>query len=89
MQVGKGSKIKDSEDLDTASEKETVKLWMWLPGLIGVLVLTCIVMGSSFGMPVRETLLALFLAFFFSFLAIQATGATGQYCPIRGPIINF
>ncbi|KAL9095241.1 MAG: hypothetical protein Q9165_002497 [Trypethelium subeluteriae] len=33
-------------------------------------------MRGQFGMPVRETLLALFLAFFFSFLAIQATGAT-------------
>jgi hypothetical protein len=29
-------------------------------------------------MPVSEILLALFLAFFFSFLAIQATGVTGK-----------
>ena len=28
-------------------------------------------------MPIGESLLALFLAFFFSFLAIQSTGATG------------
>ncbi|KAL9079264.1 MAG: hypothetical protein Q9157_001835 [Trypethelium eluteriae] len=72
----RASKIKDSEVQDSALDHETVKLWMWVPGLVIVLVLTCVVMRGQFGMPVRETLLALFLAFFFSFLAIQATGAT-------------
>ncbi|KAI9663058.1 MAG: hypothetical protein M1821_008106 [Bathelium mastoideum] len=70
-QKGKGSIV-----LDSATEDELVKLWMWLPGLIIVLILTCVVMHGQFGMPIQETLLALFLAFFFSFLAIQATGAT-------------
>ncbi|KAI9686320.1 MAG: hypothetical protein M1820_010644 [Bogoriella megaspora] len=73
--VGK-LKRKQSDVEDSASDDEMVQLWMWLPGLIVVLILTCIVMGSYFEMPVKETLLALFLAFFFSFLAIQATGAT-------------
>ncbi|KAL5349884.1 hypothetical protein ACLOAV_004918 [Pseudogymnoascus australis] len=70
----------DDEDnnktIDPASRDEQVATWMWLPGLIVVLVMACVVMKSQFGMPVGEILLALFLAFFFSFLAIQSTGAT-------------
>lgn len=62
---------------DPASEEDQVKMWMWLPGLLGVLILTCVVMYVQYGMPVTETCLALLLTFFFSFLAIQATGATG------------
>lgn len=54
---------------------------MWLPGLLVVLVMACVVMKGQFGMPVGEILLALFLAFFFSFLAIQSTGATGEESP--------
>jgi len=63
---------------DPAPRNEQVELWMWLPGLITVLFITCIVMRMEFNMPVVEVLLALFLAFFFSFLAIQSTGATGE-----------
>lgn len=72
----------DEEDnnktIDPASRDEQVATWMWLPGLLFVLVMACVVMKSQFGMPVGEILLALFLAFFFSFLAIQSTGATGE-----------
>lgn len=53
-------------------------MWMWFPGLTLVLFLTCLFMYKQFDMPVSETCLALFLTFFFSFLAIQATGATGK-----------
>ncbi|KFY13087.1 hypothetical protein V492_03492 [Pseudogymnoascus sp. VKM F-4246] len=70
----------DDEDnkktIDPASRDEQVATWMWLPGLLVVLVMACVVMKGQFGMPVGEILLALFLAFFFSFLAIQSTGAT-------------
>ncbi|KAI0378060.1 OPT superfamily oligopeptide transporter [Hypomontagnella monticulosa] len=61
---------------DPAPRDEQVEMWIWLPGLIAVLFITCVVMKMEFDMPVVEILLALFLAFFFSFLAIQATGAT-------------
>ncbi|KAI2640328.1 OPT superfamily oligopeptide transporter [Hypomontagnella submonticulosa] len=61
---------------DPAPRNEQVEIWMWLPGLIAVLFITCVVMKMEFNMPIVEVLLALFLAFFFSFLAIQATGAT-------------
>jgi hypothetical protein len=72
----------DDEDnnktIDPASRDEQVPTWMWLPGLVVVLVMACVVMKNQFDMPVGEILLALFLAFFFSFLAIQSTGATGE-----------
>jgi len=35
-------------------------------------------MRVQYGMPMLEILLAIFLSFFFSFLAIQSTGATGR-----------
>ena len=66
------------KNIDPASQNEQVKIWMWLPGLLVVLVMTCVVMRMQFDMPVGEVLLALFLAFFFSFLAIQSTGVTGE-----------
>jgi hypothetical protein len=56
---------------------------MWLPGLFLVILLTCMITKQQYGMPVLETLLALFLAFFFSFLAIQATGATGMMSSVQ------
>lgn len=67
--------------IDPALPSEQVATWMWLPGLLVVLVMTCVVMKIQFDMPVGEILLALFLAFFFSFLAIQSTGATGKQIP--------
>lgn len=62
---------------DPASPEDSVKIWMWCPGLMATLVLTCVILYAQYDMPVREVLLALLLAFFFSFLAIQSTGATG------------
>lgn len=58
------------------SSSEGIRTWMWLPGLIVTIVLTCIVMSSQFGMAITETLLALALAFFLSLLAIHANGTT-------------
>ncbi len=62
---------------DPVSPEDFIKTWMWLPGLLFILVLTCSVMKLQYEMPIGEVLLALLLAFFFSFLAIQSTGATG------------
>jgi uncharacterized oligopeptide transporter (OPT) family protein len=60
-----------------------VPTYIWGPSLIGVLILICVVMSLQYGMAVKETLLALALTFFFSFLAIQATGAT-DLTPLSG-----
>jgi hypothetical protein len=67
---------------DPASESELVKMWMWLPGLVVVIICMCVVLGVQYEMPVGMSLLSVFLAFFFSFLAIQCTGVTGKLmCP--------
>ncbi|KAI9675061.1 MAG: hypothetical protein M1817_001467 [Caeruleum heppii] len=61
---------------DPASEEDQVKWWMWLPGLILTIILTCVVLGLQYQMPVGMSLLAILLGFIFSFLAIQCTGVT-------------
>ncbi|KAE9974174.1 hypothetical protein BLS_003255 [Venturia inaequalis] len=61
---------------DPASEDEQVKMWMWLPGLIGSIISICVVLGVQYDMPVGMSLLSVFLAFFFSFLAVQCSGVT-------------
>lgn len=70
----------EGKESEKTSEDETdiVTTWMWLPGLVTVVVLSCLVMSVQYDMAVKETLLALFLTAFFSFLAIQSTGATGK-----------
>ena len=44
--------------------------------MIAIMILACVVMAELYEMPVGESILCLFLAFFFSFMAIQCTGAT-------------
>src|SRR6266550_2755492 len=70
----------EEEDLveDSAAPHELVKMWMWMPGLILSIICICVVLGVEFKMPVGMSLLSVFLAFFFSFLAIQCTGVTGK-----------
>lgn len=63
---------------DCAPAAEMITVAMWLPGLILTIIIGCLVMGSQYGIPVRETLSAFALAFGFSFLATQTTGATGR-----------
>ncbi|TVY28884.1 putative metal-nicotianamine transporter [Lachnellula hyalina] len=63
---------------DPTSAEDQIKTWMWLPGLLVTIILACMVMKFQYSMPVRETFIALFMAFLFSFLAVQSTGATGK-----------
>ncbi|CZS88195.1 hypothetical protein WAI453_000615 [Rhynchosporium graminicola] len=65
-----------SNDADYFDREDSVKTWMWLPGLILVIIGASALMRWQHNMPVTETLLALFLAFFFSLLAIQSYGVT-------------
>lgn len=53
-----------------------VKFWWWAPLLILVIILTCVVLGVQYDMPVGMSLLSVILAFIFSFLAIQCSGVT-------------
>jgi len=61
---------------DPASEDDQVKMWMWAPGLFITIICICVVLGVQHNMPVGMSLLSIFLAFFFSFVAIQCTGVT-------------
>jgi len=63
---------------DPAPWNEEVELWMWLPRLIMVLSMTCIIMRKEFHMPIVEVLPLLFLAIFSSFLASQPTCTTAK-----------
>ena len=77
---------------ESAPPEQLVKTWMWLPGLIVTFVLACLVMKIQYSMPIRETILALLMAFLFSFLAVQSTGATGetlrQLCSLLTTMLN-
>ncbi|KAF2460450.1 oligopeptide transporter [Lineolata rhizophorae] len=66
------------EDLvkDPVADEDLVKMWMYLPGLVLAIICICVVLGVQYEMPIGMSLLAVFLAFFFSFLAIQCTGVT-------------
>ncbi|PGH14929.1 OPT family oligopeptide transporter [Helicocarpus griseus UAMH5409] len=64
------------KDESDSSSSNTIKVWMWLPGLIAIISIACPILKFQFGMRVTESLLALLLAFVLSLMAIQATGAT-------------
>lgn len=79
---------------DPAAEADLIPMWMWALGLVLSIIGMCVVMGKQFGKHIRAwtyfqtnlvtdmsiglTLLSVFLAFFFSFLAIQCAGVTGR-----------
>ncbi|KAF2109711.1 OPT oligopeptide transporter protein-domain-containing protein [Lophiotrema nucula] len=71
-----GAQPEDDIVEDSAAPNELVKMWMWMPGLILSVIMICVVLGVQFDMPAGMSLLAVFLAFFFSFVAIQCTGVT-------------
>jgi OPT family oligopeptide transporter len=72
----KGQQQKSDLVEDFAEDSELVRWWMWFPPLILIIVLACVVMGVQFEMPVGMSLLSIFLAFFFSLLAVQCAGVT-------------
>ncbi|TQN67267.1 putative metal-nicotianamine transporter YSL5 [Colletotrichum shisoi] len=63
---------------DPATPDQQVKTWIWVVGLFASIILACIVMGLQWKVNVGITILALVLAFLFSFLAIQIGAVTDQ-----------
>jgi hypothetical protein len=61
---------------DPARPDEIPAWWWWGPGLLLSIIGMCAVLGAQYEMPIGMSLLSVFLAFFFSFLAIQCTGVT-------------
>ena len=52
---------------------------MWAPGVVVLVILAGVALQLQFEMSVLEVLLALFLSFCLSLVAIQSTGATGKH----------
>ncbi|EFQ34029.1 oligopeptide transporter [Colletotrichum graminicola M1.001] len=63
---------------DPATPDQQVNTWIWVTGLFASIILACIVMGVQWHVNVGVTMLALVLAFLFSFLAIQIGAVTDQ-----------
>lgn len=61
---------------DPAREEDQVQMWQWGPGLIVVIIATCIILALQYQLDVGMSLLAVLLGFIFAFLAIQCTGVT-------------
>ncbi|CAK4033799.1 OPT superfamily oligopeptide transporter [Lecanosticta acicola] len=74
-----GSKRKEG----SAISDDQVGLHIWLPGLIAIVTTACLLMNSMFGMPVRETMLAVSMSFLFTILTVHATGTT-DITPLTG-----
>ncbi|KAG8809316.1 hypothetical protein FRC17_003499 [Serendipita sp. 399] len=78
----KGETLQDTRPIeerpldDPAPEHEQVPFWMWSIGLIASVALTLIVGKLSYGMDVGVGILALILAFIFSFIGVQSSGTT-------------
>ncbi|QIW98680.1 hypothetical protein AMS68_004198 [Peltaster fructicola] len=71
-----GKPEKDQLVEDIYPDNRLVQWWMWLPLLVAVIICSCVVLGVQYQMPVGMSLLSVFLAFFFSLLAVQCTGVT-------------
>ncbi|EGX94287.1 oligopeptide transporter [Cordyceps militaris CM01] len=66
----------DQLDEKPVAARNDIELWMWLPGLLVVIVAALLILRLQFSMPLLEAALALVLALSMSLIAIQATGAT-------------
>ncbi|CBQ73157.1 conserved hypothetical protein [Sporisorium reilianum SRZ2] len=61
---------------DPCDKSEQVPLWAWTGGLLLSIVFTVLVCSLQFHMNVGNVILAIILAFLFSFVGVQASGAT-------------
>lgn len=66
------------EDLieDPAPPEEQVPLWMWSGGVVVAIFISCLVLGVQYEQNVGLTLLAIVLAFVFSFIGAESAGRT-------------
>jgi len=61
---------------DFATPDQQVPVWVWAPGIIITVVVTCIICAVQFGMNVGMAIFACVLGFIFAFLCIQCSGVT-------------
>lgn len=60
------------------STEKPVRWWMWLPGTIAFVILTCVVLKLQYQMDIGTSVIALVFGFILSFMAIQCQGAVDQ-----------
>ncbi|MCJ1312990.1 hypothetical protein MMC25_006666 [Agyrium rufum] len=68
----------DEKDLihDPCPPDEQVPWWAWTGGIVLSTIVTCIVLGLQYGQNVGVTILAILLAFIFSFIGAESSGRT-------------
>ncbi|KAJ1035679.1 hypothetical protein NDA18_000456 [Ustilago nuda] len=73
-----GKEVPEYEDAipDPVAKQEQVPIWAWTGGLFISIVCTCLVCTLQFDMNLGNVMLAIILAFIFSFVGVQASGAT-------------
>ncbi|KAF4856798.1 putative metal-nicotianamine transporter YSL5 [Colletotrichum siamense] len=71
-------KLDENAIADPARPDQQVATWIWVTGLFASIILSIIIMALQWEVNVGITILALILAFLFSFLAIQIGGVTDQ-----------
>jgi OPT oligopeptide transporter protein len=60
------------------STGKPIRWWMWLPGTIAFVILTCVVLTLQYQMDIGTSVIALAFGFILSFMAIQCQGAVDQ-----------
>lgn len=66
----------EADEDEIFKRDELVPTWWWVGGTFLSIIFTCAIMGEYFGMPVYQSILAVFLGFILSFVGIQASGET-------------
>jgi OPT oligopeptide transporter protein len=66
----------ENDEMEVATEDELIPRWAWVGGLLISIVMSCALLATQFHMNVGEGILALFLAFLFSFVGVQSSGHT-------------
>lgn len=66
----------DREIEDPSPKSEQVPTWMWTAGLLASIAVSMIVLSLQYHVSPGLTILAVILAFIFSFIAAQSSGAT-------------
>ncbi|KAI8370461.1 OPT oligopeptide transporter protein-domain-containing protein [Radiomyces spectabilis] len=77
QKVEEREKLKKDVDADEIYRPDQlIPAWWWVLGVFLSVIFTCAIMGEYFGMPVYQSILAVFLGFILSFVGIQAAGET-------------
>ena len=66
----------EEEELDPSPKEEQVPVWAWSTGMVCSIAVSMIVLAIQYNVSPGLTILAVILAFIFSFIAAQSAGAT-------------